>query len=229
LRRKRSRCMIGTGSMCDPYLPLERTYKLTRTCLELIGRYGFGATLITKSDLVLRDLDLLKSIEDTAKCVVQVTLTTFDEDLCRILEPNVCTTKRRFEVLKTLRDSGIPTVVWLCPFLPWINDTEENLRGLLNYCVEARVRGIIFFGGGVTLRDGDREYFYQKLDEHFPGLKERYIKKYGNAYEVMSDRNDDLTRILQETCDKHGILHGNDAVFEYLHTFEEKNRQLSLF
>lgn len=134
LRKKRSRCMISTGSMCDPYLPIEKTERLTRRCLELIDRYGFGFAVLTKSDLVLRDLDLLKSVHQKTKCVVQMTLTTFDEGLCRILEPRVCTTKRRFEVLKTLQREGIPTVVWLSPVLPFISDTEENLFGILSYC-----------------------------------------------------------------------------------------------
>ena len=139
LRRKRKPCMIGTGSMSDPYMPLEDELQYTRKAMELIHHYGFGATLITKSDRVLRDLDLLKAINDKTKCVVQMTLTTYDEDLCRKLEPGVCTTKARFEVLKTLRDSGIPTVVWLCPILPFINDTPENINGILDYCEEAQV------------------------------------------------------------------------------------------
>ncbi|SHH83045.1 DNA repair photolyase [Sporobacter termitidis DSM 10068] len=229
LKRKRKKCMIGTGSMCDPYLPLERKLELTKTCFELVERYGFGLTMITKSDLILRDLELLKRINASAKCVVQMTLTTFDETLCRIVEPNVCTTKRRFDVLKLLRDNGIPTVVWLSPILPFLTDTEENLRGLLEYCREARVYGIICFGFGLTLRDGDREYFYKKIDERFPGLKEQYIRKYGNAYEILSDNNDALMRVFTETCDENGIVRGNERIFEYLHAFEQKNTQLSLF
>jgi DNA repair photolyase len=229
LRRKRTPCMIGTGSMCDPYLPLERELQLTRTCLEIIERHGFGATVLTKSDLVLRDLELLKRLNEKSKCVVQITLTTADEDLCGILEPHVCTTKRRAEVLGILHEAGIPTVVWLSPTLPFINDTEENLRGVLDYCVGAHVRGIISFGFGVTLRDGDREYFYRKLDEHFPGLKARYMRKYGNAYEVMSDNNDTLTRLFRETCAAHGIVSDTGAIFDYLHTYERPDNQLSLF
>ncbi|MCF0106610.1 MAG: hypothetical protein HUJ53_07600 [Holdemanella sp.] len=104
-----------------------------------------------------------------------MTLTTYDESLCRILEPNVCTTKARVEVLKTLHKEGIPTIVWLSPILPFINDSEENRIQLLNCCIEAKVYGIICFGFWLTLREGNREYFYQKLDEHFPGLKEKYI------------------------------------------------------
>ncbi|HOG01230.1 MAG: Radical SAM superfamily protein [Firmicutes bacterium ADurb.Bin248] len=225
LRRKRQKCMIGTGSMCDPYLPLEKTELLTRKSLELAGRYGFGFSLITKSDLVLRDLDLLKSINAKTKCVVQMTLTTFDEGLCRILEPNVCATARRAEVLRILRDEGVPTVVWLSPILPFINDTEENLRGVLDYCFEAKVKGILNFGMGVTLREGDREYFYKKLDEHFPGLKQRYIKTYGNSYVCNSPDNARLSRIFHGECGTRGVLHEIGQVFGYLWEFEEKAKQ----
>ena len=216
LRRKRHRCMIGTGSMSDPYLPIEEQERLTRRCLEVIDRYGFGFTAQTKSDGVLRDLDLLKSINTKARCVVQMTLTTYDEGLCRILEPNVCTTRRRFEVLKTLRDGGIPTVVWLCPILPFINDTEENLRGILSYCFKAGVHGIICFGMGVTLREGDREYFYAKLDEHFPGMKERYVHTFGNRYECGSPQNAALMKILYDECSARGVLCEPGEVFTYL-------------
>ncbi len=231
LKRKRNKCMIGTGSMCDPYQQLERELELTKTCFELIDRYGFGLSMITKSDLVLRDLDLLKRINGKTKCVVQMTLTTYDEALCKIIEPKVCTTGRRVEVLRILKENGIPTVVWLSPILPFINDTEDNLRGLLGYCVEAGVCGIICFGFGVTLREGDREYFYKKLDEHFPGLKEKYIKKFGNTYEVRSDNNDALMRVFREICSRNGILCDNAQIFEYLRTFEDKGaaNQLSLF
>jgi DNA repair photolyase len=222
LRHKRQKCMIGTGAMCDPYLPLEKTERLTRRSLETIEQYGFGVALQTKSDLVLRDLDLLKRINAKAKCVVQMTLTTYDENLCRILEPNVCTTARRAEVLEILRDEGIPTVVWLSPILPFINDTEENLRGILAYCFEAEVKGVICFGMGVTLRDGDREYFYKKLDEHFPGMKERYMRAFGSSYECNSLNDAALMRIFHAQCEARGVLHEVGQVFGYLHAFEEK-------
>lgn len=186
LRGKRSKCMIGTGSMSDPYLHIENELQLTRRCLEIIDRYGFGVAVQTKSTLVLRDLDLLTSINRKAKAVVQMTLTTADETLCRIIEPNVSTTRERIEALMTLRQAQIPTVVWITPLLPFINDTEENLNRLLDACIEAGVKGIICFGMGVTLRDGDREYFYKALDRHFPGLKEKYVRTYGNSYELES-------------------------------------------
>ncbi len=231
LNRKRKKCMIGTGAMSDPYIHAEERIRYTRKCLELIDKYEFGLAIQTKSDRILRDLDLIKSIHSKTKCVVQMTLTTYDENLCRILEPNVSTTKERFEVLKIMRDNGIPTVVWFDPILPLINDTEENLRGILNYCIEAKVYGIICFGIGLTLREGNREYFYQKLDAHFPNLKEVYQKKYGYSYEVMSDNSDALMHIFYDGCREHGIVCNNDELFRYLHQFEDKQcvEQISLF
>lgn len=231
LRRKRSRRMIGTGSMCDPYLHLEERERLTRRCLEIIDRHGFGLSILTKSDLILRDLDILRSINRKTKCVVQMTLTTFDEGLCSLIEPNVCGTKRRFEVLKVMREEGIPTVVWLCPILPFLNDTEENLKGILGYCVEAKVRGVLCFGFGVTLREGDREYFYSKLDEHFPGMKERYIRAFGNSYECSSPHNPGLMKLLRSECRAHGIMCSPDEIFAYLGEFQDRQsgEQLQLF
>ena len=231
LRRKRSRCMIGTGAMSDPYLPLERELRLTRRCLELIDAYDFGLSIQTKSDLILRDLDLLKSINRKTKCVVQMTLTTYDEALCRILEPHVCTTARRIEVLKQMQEAGIPTIVWLTPILPFLNDTEENIRHLLDACRDAGVYGVVTFGIGVTLRDGDRQYFYQKLDEHFPGMKERYIQTYGSAYVLPSPWERELMALVRRECERAGIEWRTDALFAYMQQFEDKQagEQLRLF
>lgn len=230
LRRKRNKCMIGTGAMSDPYMPIEEKLGNMRKCLEVIERYGFGVTMITKSTKVLRDLDLLKKINEKSKCVVQMTLTTYDEDLCRIVEPNVETTYERFRALEILHDNGIPTVVWLCPILPFINDTEENIRGILDYCVRAKVKGIINFDMGVTLRDGNREYFYKKLDEHFPGLKEKYIRMYGNSYQLSSPNSRQLNMIYKSECIKNGIMCDVNECFEYLNEYEDKygGEQISL-
>jgi len=231
LKRKRAGCMLSTGSMTDPYIPLESELGNVRKALELACRYGFGFTLITKSALVLRDLDLLKAINEKTKCVVQMTLTTFDEALCRKLEPNVSTTAERVEALRRLRDAGIPTVVWLCPILPFINDTEDNIRGLLGYCAEASVRGVICFGMGLTLREGSREYFYRQLDRLFPGMKERYIQTYGTRYMLDSPRGGELMALFHALCEEHGIAHDNDRIFAYLSAFEDKRggEQMSLF
>ena len=231
LKRKRKKCMIGMGSMTDPYIPEELKLKHTRKALEVASKYGFGITLITKSNRVLRDLDLLKEINQKTKCVVQMTLTTYDEELCKKIEPNVSTTKERFEALLTLRDAGISTVVWLTPLLPYINDTEENLLGILNYCKEAKVYGILCFGIGVTLRDGNREYFYTQLDKKFPNLKEQYIKEYGNSYIINSKNNTKLMKIFHEFCEENKIEHNPDKIFNYLNEFEDKTafEQLSFF
>lgn len=230
LLHKRKKCMIGTGSMTDPYIPLEMEIGNVRKALHLIYKYGFGFTVITKSDRILRDLDLLQKINETTKCVVQMTLTTYDEALCRKIEPNVSTTKERFEVLKQLRDAGIPTVVWLTPILPFINDTEKNITSILDLCIEADVYGIICYGMGLTLREGNRKYFYEQLDRLFPPLKEKYMRIYGNQYIIESPNNNRLMELFVQTCRQHGIVHDNEQIFQYLHTFEEKihARQVSL-
>lgn len=225
---KRTPSMIGTGAMTDPYVPLEGHLKYLRRALEMIYKYGFGFTCITKSDLVLRDLDLLLKINEKSKAVVQMTLTTSDDDLSSILEPNVCTTSRRVEVLKKLSDAGIPTIVWLCPILPYINDTEENIGRIIDYCIEANVKGILCFGMGLTLRDGNREYFYSKLDENFPGLKETYIKKYANSYSLPSPDEGKLMDIFKKRTSANGILNDPDEIFRYLHEFPEKTYQSTL-
>ena len=231
LKHKRKRCMIGTGSMSDPYMPLERELKLTRKCLEIIDKYNFGFTLITKSDLVLRDLDLLKKINEKTKCVVQMTITTFDDELCRIIEPNVCVTSRRIEVLKILHENNIPTIVWMTPILPFINDNEENIMNILKACKKAGVYGIMTFGIGLTLREGDREYYYEKLDSYFPGLKNRYIRKYGNSYELKVPDEERLYKLLTSYCTANNIEYRPDRLFKYLYTFKDKicGEEVSLF
>ena len=231
LKHKGKRCMIGTGSMSDPYMPLEKELRLTRKCLELIDKYNYGFTVITKSDLILRDLDLLKSINKKTKCVVQMTITTFDDGLCRILEPNVCVTSKRIEALKILHDNNIPTIVWMTPILPFINDNEANIMNILKACKEAGVYGIMTFGIGLTLREGDREYYYDKLDKYFPGLKNKYIKRYGNSYELPVPDEYRLNNLLINYCKENNMEYRPDKLFEYLNTFEDKihGEEISLF
>ena len=228
LRRKRKPCMIATGSMCDPYVHPEEELTITRQCLELIRRYGCGLSILTKSARILRDLDILKAINAETKCVAQITLTTYDEGLCRKIEPNVSSTRERFQALVAMRDAGIPTVVWLGPILPFINDTVENLSGLLDYCVEAKVHGILCFGFGVTMREGNREYFYSCLDRLFPGMKERYIQQFGVNYFCNSPNNTRLMNLFNRTCEKHGILHRTEQVLAYIQNFEIREQQMEL-
>ncbi len=229
LRSKRKKCMIGTGAMSDPYMHCEEALGLTRQCLEIIKKYEFGLAIQTKSDRILRDIDLLDEINRAAKCVVQITLTTYDDDLCQILEPNVCNTKRRIEVLEEMQKRGIPTIVWLTPILPFINDTEENVTSILEECARVGVKGIIDFGMGLTLREGDREYYYAALDKHFPGMKQRYIQRYGNSYELPSPNAKVLQGILHRICKENGMLSNPYECFKYLNELPDKYQQMSLF
>lgn len=228
LRHKRKKCMIGTGAMSDPYIPLEMKIANVRKALALIYQYGFGFTVLTKSNRIMRDIDLLQKINQKTKCVVQMTLTTCDEEICRKIETNVSTTAERFEVLKQMRDTKIPTVVWLAPILPFINDTKENIEGILDMCIEAKVYGVICFEMGLTLREGNREYFYSQLDRLYPKLKEKYIKCYGNQYIINSPKNAKLMHLFHEKCERAGIVHNNDEIFRYFHTFEEKTTYTQL-
>lgn len=229
LSSKRKKCMIGTGAMSDPYMHCEEELRLTRRCLEIIRRYGFGLAIQTKSDRILRDIDLLDEINQSAKCVVQMTLTTYDDDLCRIVEPNVCNTRRRIEVLEKMREKDIPAIVWLTPILPFINDTEENLTVILNECVRVGVKGIIDFGMGLTLRDGDREYYFDALDRHFPGLKRRYMCEYGNAYVLPSPNAEKLGEIFHRICKENDIMSDPNECFAFMNELPEKDTQLSVF
>lgn len=229
LQRRRKKAMISTGSMCDPYIPLEEELQFTRQCLQIILRHGFGLSILSKSDRMLRDLDLLEAIHKKTKCVVCTTLTTHDEALCRQIEPHVSTTRQRVEMLKACQRRGIPTVVWMTPILPFINDTKENISALLDACVDAKVHGIISFGMGVTLREGDREYFYTQLDKQFPGIKQRYIDTFALRYVCNSPHNDQLMALLHSRCAQHGILHQPQDVFRYMHAMPEAPPQLSLF
>ncbi len=231
LKKKRNKGMIATGSMTDPYVPIEADLKITRKCLNVIDRFDFGVVIQTKSNLIMRDIDILESIHKKTKCIVAMTLTTYDEELCKKLEPNVCTTKERVQVLMEMKKRGIPTIVWLSPFLPFINDTEENLRGLMNYCIDAGVYGIMNFGIGLTLREGNREYFYSQLDKLFPGMKERYIEAYGDSYEVNSPNNDRLMKIFTSLCEEHNIVYDREELFRYMREYKNKQigTQISMF
>ena len=229
LQSRRRQCMISTGSMSDPYMPCEKSLRLTRKCLQVIKKYGFGAAILTKSDLIMDDIDLLDEINRKARCVVQMTLTTYDDKLCSILEPHVCNTQRRIEVLEKMKERGIDTIVWLTPILPFINDTRENVEAILNECVRIGVKGIIDYGMGMTLREGDREYYYAALDKYFPGMKEKYIRTYGNTYELQSPRAKELMKLMKDICSANGIIYTPEECFRFMNDFPQKNVQLSFF
>lgn len=227
--KKKKPCMIGTGSMSDPYIPLEKELLYTRKMLELIEKYGFGVCIQTKSNLILRDIELLDQINQKTKAVVAVTLTTYDESLCKKIEPNVSSTLERVEILKECAKRNIPTIVWLDPILPFINDTKENLMGILNYCIDNNVYGILCFGMGLTLREGNREYYYKQLDKLFPKLKYKYINTYHNKYEVNSPNNNELMKLFYKVTSEHNIHTNIDYLFRYMHEFPKNYEQLSLF
>ncbi len=229
LRSKKKKCVIGTGAMSDPYMHCEEQLRLTRKCLEVIRKYEFGIAIQTKSDRILEDIDLLDEINKSAKAVVQMTLTTYDDDLCKKLEPNVCNTKRRIEVLAKMQERGIPTIVWLTPILPFINDSEENVLAILEACSGVGVKGIIDFGMGLTLREGDREYYYAALDKHFPGMKMKYITTYGNAYELPSPNSDKLLKLLHSYCKEKGMMSNPYECFKFINELPDKYPQMSLF
>lgn len=229
LSNKRKPCMIGTGSMTDPYNHADITTGYTRECLKVILKHNCGVSILTKSDRILGDLDLLNEINQNSKAVIQTTLTTADDEICKIIEPNVCPTSSRIEILKKCNELEIPTVVWLCPFLPYINDTMDNVKRLMDACIANNVKGIIFFGVGLTLREGNREYFYEKLDQRFPGLKDKYIKKYGNSYEISSENSKQLAEYIYKKCKENNIMCNNDEIFKNMKEYPQKFKQLSFF
>lgn len=230
LSKKRKKIMLFTGSMSDPYIPLERELKMTRGALEIVFKYGFGITLLTKSDLILRDLDILKKINEKSKCVVQMTLTCANDNLSKIIEPNVCPSSKRAQVLKVFSDNNIYTVVWLGPILPFILDNEENINKLVDLMVWAKVKAVIYFGIGMTLRSGNREYYYYNLDKYFPNLTPIYKNFYKNSYYVYSTKSKRLIELLDKRCKENNIIHDKNEIFSYLKRFEKKEFvQLSLF
>ncbi len=222
LRRKRTKGMIMAGALTDPYVPIEEELQITRRCLNQIERFDFGLAIQTKSNLIMRDIDILDKINRKTKCVVGITMTTYDEELCKKLEPNVCTTKERFSVLLALKERGIPTIVWMNPILPFINDDMDNVKGIMKYCIDAGVYGIMNDGMSLTLRPGSREHYYEQLDRLFPGMKERYIETYGEAYELASPNKDELMSYFRKTCDENNIVHDREELLRFMREYKNK-------
>lgn len=227
LKSKRKKGIIGTGAMSDPYNPFEEKYKLTRGSLELIDKYNFGINIITKSELITRDIDLYKKIASHSPVCVKLTITTFDDDLCSKIEPNVSVTSKRFEAIKKFSEAGIFTGVLIMPTLPFISDTEENIVSIVKATAEAGGK-FIYPAFGVTLRQNQRDYFYDKLDILFPNLKQKYMKTFGNNYECVSPNAKALWKVFAPLCNKYGILYKmEDIIKGYKDSYEQE--QLSLF
>ena len=216
---RRKPFMVVTGAMTDPYIPIEKRLQHVRKCLELIYRYGYGFSCLTKSDLILRDLDLLKKINEKTKVVVQITITAANDELCKKIEPNVSPTSKRVDVLERLNENNIPAVVWLSPILPYINDTEQNINSILDWCIDTNVKGVLNLDMGLSMRQGNREYFYKKLDENFPGLKEKYVEEFKDQEFIYGRNYRKLKGIIKNTCQKYKILYKQDDIFNYIYEF----------
>jgi len=198
--------VIGTGSMTDHYNPFEKDLRITRGALELIDKYGFGINITTKSDIVARDKDILLKISGHSPSSVTFTVTTINEKLCKKIEPNAPTAAARLAALKKLTDLEIVCGVILTPILPFINDTEDNISGILEEAARAGAKyAFTFHGFGVTLRQNQRDYFFDKLDALFPGTKRKYIHAFGNAYSCSSPNNAVLKKIFTERCRALGL------------------------
>jgi DNA repair photolyase len=227
LKSKRKTGVIGTGAMSDPYNPFEKELKLTRGALELINRYRFGISIDTKSDLISRDIDILKTISHHSPVLIKMTITTADDFLCKKIEPNVAISSERFATIKKLSDKGVFAGILLMPVLPFLEDNEENISSIIKLAHENGAK-FIYPAFGVTLRQNQREWYYRKLDEHFPSIKRKYIQQYGNAYQCHSPKAKELWRLFQGECDRLGILYKMDEIIQnYKHMYHDA--QLSLF
>jgi len=226
LRRKTKTGVVGNGAMSDPYNPLEAKLNLTRNSLELMNAFGFGASITTKSALIARDADVLADIAAHSPVLAKFSITAADDELCRIIEPNVSPTSKRFEALSKLADSGIFCGVLVVPMLPFITDNEENLVKILRMAKEAGAK-FVYSYMGMTLRKGSREYFYERLDEVLPSISEKYIRRYGNRYNVPSPNYKKLWAIYEQECNKLGLLYNMKAIIH--HYKAGYNRQQTLF
>lgn len=227
LRRKVRSGVIGTGAMSDPYNPFERTERLTEKALMLIDAYGFGITVITKSALITRDIDLYKQISAHSPVLCKMTITTADDTLCRKLEPNVSVSSERFEALARLAEAGLFTGITLMPVLPFLEDDPENIRAIVRMAHESGVR-CIYPAFGMTLRAGNREYFYDRLDELFPGMSDRYRTQYGDRYECPSPNARRLWSVFTAECERFGILYEMRSIIR-AYQAGYVDRQLSFF
>jgi DNA repair photolyase len=229
LRKKTKTGVIATGSMSDPYNPYEGKYQLTRQSLELMDTYHFGIAIATKSDLITRDIDILSRMKEHSPVICKLTVTTIDDELSSKIEPHVCVSSKRLKAVRKLSDAGIFTGLLMMPLLPFLSDTKENVLEILK---QANQNGAKFVYPlfGLSLRSGQREYFYQKLEELFPGqnLKQTYIKLYGSSYECHSPKAKELHQIFTEECKRLGILY---KMQDIIHAYKSgyNYQQYSLF
>lgn len=228
LIKKKTKGVIGIGSMSDTYNPMERKYEITKGALELISKYNYGVAIDTKSDLILRDLDILKEINSKNNVIVKFTITTPNDELSKIIEPNVCKTSKRLNAIKTLSDNGIFTGIMMNPTLPFITDNEDDIKKLVKLAYEHGAKFIHTYMS-VTLRDNQRDYYFQKLDKYFPNLKEKYIKIYGEKYNCLVPNYQKLYKTFQNECEKYGLLYKMPDIIKAYKKEIKTNEQITLF
>ncbi len=207
LARKTGNFVVATGAMSDPYNPYEAGEKLTRHALELLSAYGFGVGIATKSDLIVRDIDVLRELAQQAPAICKITITTCREDLAAKIEPGAPSPARRLDAIRKLAQAGIFCGILLMPVLPWISDDPQDILHLVDAAHEAGAR-FIYPAFGLTMRAGQREYFYQELARRFPGEKypEKYQNKYGNTYSCSVPRAKELWNLFSQRCRDLGLL-----------------------
>ena len=228
LSKKREKGVVGIGSMSDTYNPLEKEYEQTRGALKLLAKYGFGVSIDTKSDLILRDLDILKEINSKNNVIIKFTITTPNDELSKIIEPRVCVSSKRFAAIKTLEDNGIFTGIMMNPVLPFITDSEDDIKKLVKLAHESGAKFIHSYMG-MTLRENQRDYYYEQLDKHFKGLKDKYIKYYGERYNCPVPNFKRLYKVLTNECDKYGILYNMKDIIKAYKKEIKESEQISLF
>ena len=228
LSKKRLKGVVGIGAMSDTYNPMEIKYQQTRGALQLISKYSFGVSIDTKSDLILRDIDLLKEINLKNNVIIKFTITTPDDNLSKIIEPNVCVSSKRLEAIKLLNDNGIYAGIMMNPVLPFITDKEEDIIKLVKLASEYGAKFIHTYMG-MTLRENQRAYYFEKLDEKFPGLKEKYIKTYGDKYNCLTPNYKYLYKIFADECDKYGILYKMNDIINAYKKRNTNDEQITLF
>ena len=228
LSKKRDRGVVGIGSMSDTYNPFEKEYEITRGALKLLSKYNFGVSIDTKSDLILRDIDLLKEINSKNNVIIKITITTPHDELSKIIEPHVCVSSKRFEAIKKLNEEGIFTGIMMNPVLPFITDSEEDIKLLVKKAHESGAKFIQTFMG-MTLRENQRDYYYEMLDKHFKGLKDKYIKYYGDKYNCVVPDYKRLYKVFTSECDKYGILYKMDDIIKAYKKDIKEDEQMSLF
>jgi DNA repair photolyase len=194
---------IGFGSINDPYTFAEAKYGLTGQALEVIAEQGWPVHIITKSDMVLKDLATLIRINKTL-AQVSFTITTVDDDLAKKIEPGAPSPSRRLKAMKILAENGIRTGVTMMPVLPFILDTQLNLTMLVE-AAHANKAAYILPEFGMTLRDRQREHYYSALDQHFPGIRQKYEDTFGEKYSATTVRREFLEGLFNKLCGQYGI------------------------